>query len=468
MSNYYEYQDVKVMIAHRLMKMDGWKVYGYTPDQSDMMSDYWNPAHWGGVAEKNGYVLCVDVYCAKDREEIREYNKGALVQDKNVIDKIQKLEQMTMERGASEQEEQTAKNMIQKLQEKNKEIAENNQKYVVTGYIPAHQAHPPKCNWHIEKDGIIIAKGNGLLKFTHLQYKSDFKKQTEQEIREEITRRNQGASWFNEVELEKSVKYQLEEQATTENLLNQFNNFINTIDTTCGCLVGEGEIAQYEIVKKTEYKKENKAFECEGSIKDGQHFIVKSHGFNYNVCNGYVYVIHSHEGTNNKPYFTARRLDGKLKKELTGSANPANNWGLISTSNDGKFMEWIEKGALAFCEIKEVKTPYEVEKVVKKIVKATKAKSETPTEVKKDKKVKEFAKEVLHNQYTYDIKEDVDTRDDSKIYVVKVVDKLDKDEYIEVSKQMKSKGGYYSRFKHGFIFKEEPTELYQEEKQISM
>ena len=28
--------------------------------------------------------------------------------------------------------------------------------------------HPPKMNWHIEKDGIIIAKGNGVLKYADI------------------------------------------------------------------------------------------------------------------------------------------------------------------------------------------------------------------------------------------------------------------------------------------------------------
>ena len=27
MSNYYDYREVKVMIAHKLMGIDGWKVY---------------------------------------------------------------------------------------------------------------------------------------------------------------------------------------------------------------------------------------------------------------------------------------------------------------------------------------------------------------------------------------------------------------------------------------------------------
>ena len=74
MSNYYDYREVKVMIAHKLMAMDGWKVYGYKEDRSDSMTDYYDPANWNGVAEKNGYVLCVDVYGAAQPEEIRKYN----------------------------------------------------------------------------------------------------------------------------------------------------------------------------------------------------------------------------------------------------------------------------------------------------------------------------------------------------------------------------------------------------------
>lgn len=63
------------------------------------------------------------------------------------------------------------------------------------------------------------------------------------------------------------------------------------------------------------------------------------------------------------------------------------------------------------------------------------------------------------NDLHYDIKEDVDTRDNSEIFIVKVIEKLDRDEYIKLNNYIKSIGGYYSKFKHGFIFKENPKEL---------
>lgn len=112
MSNYYDYREVKVMIAHKLMGMDGWKVYGYSPDTSDAMTDYYNPASWNGIAEKNGYILCVNVYGASESCEIKKYNHNSFVYDKNIMGKISKLENMTVERGACEAEAESAKKAI--------------------------------------------------------------------------------------------------------------------------------------------------------------------------------------------------------------------------------------------------------------------------------------------------------------------------------------------------------------------
>lgn len=116
---------------------------------------------------------------------------------------------------------------------------------------------------------------------------------------------------------------------------------------------------------------------------------------------------------------------------------------------------WIEKGSIAWCELQEVKTPYEVEKVVKKTIKAEKKdNASTPTETAETVKTEET--EV--NAYTYEISEDTDTRTNEKIYLVKVAEKLSREEYIAVNSYIKSLGGYYSKFKHAFLFKENPTE----------
>lgn len=157
MSNYYDYREIKAKIAERLMTMDGWKIYGYSPDESDAMTDYWSPASWGGVAEKNGYVLCVDVYGAAKETILYDYSASVNVD----YDKIRKLEAMTQANGASEQEEMSAKKSIEKILAKAKE-SESTEKREI-GRIPAHMENPGRCNWHIEKDGVYIAKGTGIL-----------------------------------------------------------------------------------------------------------------------------------------------------------------------------------------------------------------------------------------------------------------------------------------------------------------
>ena len=64
--------------------------------------------------------------------------------------------------------------------------------------------------------------------------------------------------------------------------------------------------------------------------------------------------------------------------------------------------------------------------------------------------------------YSFLIQEDTDTRDGSAIWVVKVKDQLSKEEYIRINKAMQNIGGYYSRFKHGFLFRFEPSEKLKE------
>lgn len=150
MSNYYEYRDIKVKIAERLMTMDGWKIHGYKPDESDAMTDYWSPANWGGVAEKNSHILCVAVYGAV-KETIRyDYVSSASVG----YDKIRKSEATTQANGAGAQEEKSTKKSIENLLAKVKESESTEKKEI--GRIPAHMENPGRCNWHMEKDGVSI------------------------------------------------------------------------------------------------------------------------------------------------------------------------------------------------------------------------------------------------------------------------------------------------------------------------
>lgn len=57
----------------------------------------------------------------------------------------------------------------------------------------------------------------------------------------------------------------------------------------------------------------------------------------------------------------------------------------------------------------------------------------------------------------YTIEESEHTKTHEKIYLVKWLETLTKDDYIKLNKVIKEMGGYYSKFTHSFIFKEEPT-----------
>lgn len=470
MSTYYEYRDVKVMIAHKLMNLEGWTVYGYKADESDSMTDYYDPAYWGGVAEKNGYVLCVNVYGASEGEDIKKYTNANAV-DRSIYDKITKLEEMTVERGATEAEQATAQKRIDVLKTKLSEQEEQAKKYVVVGHIPAHMANPPRMNWHIEKDGKYIAKGNGILKYsavhsyyTYGSYSESMKnfKENPQKWLEDLTDDFiMRGTYDTEKRCREVAQYRFNEMQKDAKLVEQFENFVNKLDVMCGGMIGNGEQETYKTVTVTEYKTEIKAKETErGEVAEGQCFIVKSSYFNQGIRRGYVYRIHTDQCPDGTTYYTAYKLNGKLTKECHGMTTASNSW-FIGEKNGisySKFMKFIDEGALNWCELEEVKTPHEVEKVVKNTVKASRGTKTTATETSATDE------EFNADNYTFEILEDTDTRDNSKIYLVKVAEKLSREEYLQMNKYIKSLGGYYSKFKHAFLFKDDPTEILRDEK----
>ena len=277
------------------------------------------------------------------------------------------------------------------------------------------------------------------------EYKQDKKVYADKHTQDLINR-----GYYNsEEDARKSTERHIRDLEKDIKLIDKFESFINKIDTTCGGLLGEGDGVIYEKVTITEYKKENKVVEdTTGSIKEGQCFILKSN-FNYGRFKGFTYRIHETTYEDGKKRYHAYKLNGKKTKECTGQTNQANYWYIYDTE---KFLKWFEQNAIAWCHIEEVKTPYEVEKVVKKTIKAKKKDNTfTPTETTQ-------AEETSVNAYTYEVSEDTDTRTGEKIYLVKVTEKLSREEYITVNKYIKSLGGYYSRFKKAFLFKENPAE----------
>lgn len=406
--NYYNFRKAKATIAETLMTK-GWKVYGYHEDESDMMVDYWSPAWWDGIATKNGYVLVVDKqYNDESGKEIRERDTMVTAIDEKTREKIAKLEALANDDGATEGERKNAIAFIETMKAK-KEL-NTEACWVVTGKYPEFMPNPSTSKWHIEKDGVIIAKGTGIGKFSTLPYRYNHIKDTVEE------------------------RYQMnnitERTEKEDKIIKAYRTFINKIDTTAGNLIGEGELEQLEKVTEIKYKKENKTEVISDEIKAGADFILNNN-FNNGCYKGLVYHIE----TVNNGYVEAFKYNKKLTKLCKGKATSSNRFWCMQ-SNLQKF---IDRGAISLVKITEVQTPYEVEKWVKK-----KAKQPQNT---------------VNVELEYDIKKDVDTRDNSTIYVVKVMTELSREQYVETSKAMSSIGGYYSKFKHGFIFKENPTDL---------
>jgi len=58
--HYLDRQEAVANIGKRLRE-GGWTLYGWKEDRSDSMTDYYDPESWDGVAEKDGFVCCMDV-----------------------------------------------------------------------------------------------------------------------------------------------------------------------------------------------------------------------------------------------------------------------------------------------------------------------------------------------------------------------------------------------------------------------
>ena len=65
---------------------------------------------------------------------------------------------------------------------------------------------------------------------------------------------------------------------------------------------------------------------------------------------------------------------------------------------------------------------------------------------------------------SYKITHGEDTRDGSELWLVRINETLTREQYLAENKAMKNRGGYYSKFRHAFIFRVDPTEILKEEK----
>lgn len=218
------------------------------------------------------------------------------------------------------------------------------------------------------------------------------------------------------------------------------------------------EPVEYETVTVTETKtrKAIQAFPipAPAEFAEGQYFRIESSNFNYGVCRGYVYQIRRVSGI-----VFANRMDKALKKQLTGSANPANTFNV----DPAKLRGWVEKGAISFVELRETTVTEEVKREVRRPKKCTSVSTTVKTPSGAAYSTDETSTEeqtqnsgAIPSDYT--VTPDTDTRDGSALWVVRFAARMSVDEYKATATALKTIGGVYSKFKHGFIFRADPTE----------
>lgn len=97
-------------------------------------------------------------------------------------------------------------------------------------------------------------------------------------------------------------------------------------------------------------------------------------------------------------------------------------------------------------------------RIKNKATKPAKAMDSTPAQ-KSTAKTTNTALPEGKTGYTYKIIKDEDSRDGSELWLVRIEETLNRKEYKAEAAAMKERGGYYSKFKHGFIFRFDPTEI---------
>lgn len=328
MSNYYAKRNAKVNIANELMN-NGWKVFGYKADESDSMTDYYNPANWDGIATKNGFTLVVDTkYTGNSgRVQTRTTSTGS-----TNYKKIAKLEKMTIENGCTEAEAEAAKEMINKLKN-NVKVNEE-----VINVWPEFMVNPKGCIWHIEKDGAIVAKGRSLTIFADVPESYIFDIKTMEFKGSWKTVRDWNGNTYNRELNEREAK-----------AVKAFKEFLNKIESVVAVKIGE-EQEEDQLVKvteeKTTIKKEKIQVNRENELQIGDIVHVDS-------STGYVKILEVFEG-----HYNTIKVSGRTWKESKSRFPHVN-------LNKQSFDRSLQRGYLKVYNVIEVEEVTTVEKWVK-------------------------------------------------------------------------------------------------------
>lgn len=214
--------------------------------------------------------------------------------------------------------------------------------------------------------------------------------------------------------------------------LDKFQKFVKKLDTLASVKIGNGTEDEFVVEQVTKFRTELKPERVTATtLEKGDYFQLVSR-FTNGGNRGNVYQV---VDRTEKMIFGVKMGKG-YKKVLAGMSSSGNYFNVSIEQME----KWMEGGAIQKVQLVEVNTPYTVEKCVRKRTKPAK-KCEVPIQ--------------------YEVEESKDTRDNSPIWVVKAKQNLSKVEFKNVAEQMRKGGGYYSRFCHGFLFRQNPAEFLQ-------
>lgn len=215
--DYYDRQRAKVAIMEELQRR-GWTIYGYTPDRSDPMTDYFAPASWEGVAEKDGVVVCVDVgeyqvthfsggrtltrsvpaetcpHCGGTGEEPDGWTYQQALQNPREFN-FTHCRRISPDLVPGLPDVVSPLHFTESGREKCHVCGGAGHGFRLETYIepwPVFHANPPRCAWHVERDGKILAKGTGLSACVPRSYEPE-KSTAERAVKKIVTKMEEAA-----------------------------------------------------------------------------------------------------------------------------------------------------------------------------------------------------------------------------------------------------------------------------------
>jgi len=438
---YYGDKQESLVVISGVLSHQGWKIYGFNEDQSDIMTDYYHPASWDGIAVKNGFILVVD--------ETRSGTIGGDFiresYDPKIAKRIVKLQALADNHAASKGERDNALAMIEKF---DKELVKT---VTIKGSSPAinYQGNPGNSKWHIEKDGAIIAKGTGVYSFSNVDL------WRENTVPYKVYEHNDYNDYYwNAKKEDWEVVYasRLERHTEDTALLNKLFNLINKWNKFALINIGEGQgekLVKKTVTKKTVYFIQQDANSKTQYIRVGDKW--KRFG---GLEKGLIYKISDDGKSIKKLTLKWEKFDDgdfhTYKREPNKSTKPK----FVHFSQED-----VDNGDVVYIELVE-KIKIFSEEVFVKV--STKKSSKPAKKVSTKKVVENISLDFETMIENGNIEDFEHSKTKEMLKVLKLEDTLSKDDFKSFLQYIKENNiGYYSKFAKGFILSEDYLDIIQ-------